>query len=310
VCGLGLLLAACATQPPESAKSVPDRDDCGMPYVSAVQPLASEGAPPSESSLKFVSLSPEPGTVTPRGARIEAELQFAIQDFAPGTYAAMLQFDTLDPGFTIHGGNGKPTPLPVAMGTVKLCVPVSVLWRKAELHWPLRVHAVMTRAYPRGSSLVVAMTPTTLFAAGERPFPTRDDDAISARNAQVHDAEMRLDSYLELNAVSAQVCAERYPALAFRLEPARALWERETTEPRAAYRVIKLRRETRQLGGLDAARESVSFIHADRLRRLRAKPDEAMRPWCDAFPDAIAAHVTDELPRLRADLDVLGADGR
>ena len=179
-----------------------------------------EGPRARKPSLTLLSMRPAESSYVTDETVVTAELEYDIDRFEPGMYPVNVQFETVDPAFSISGVFVEHPEVQFAHGVLRFCYPLRNVWKQPTVKWPLGVFYNLTRRNDDGSARVVVSTAVTRFNVAKLPAAALNRASPTAEQAAMRDAVEKLDSFFEIVQVHVGACAETFPDMKSTAEPA------------------------------------------------------------------------------------------
>jgi len=284
-CIVGLSLAGIATAAPPEGEAV--LRACGHGQEREI-----DGPRARKPSLTILSVRPADSSYVADETVVTAELEYDIDKFEPGMYQVNVQFETVDPKFTMGGVFVDAPEVQFAHGVLRFCFPLRNLWKQPTVKWPLGMHFNLTHRNDDGSVEVVVSTPVTRFNVAKLPATALNRASPNADQAAMRDAIDKMISFFEIAQVHVEACAETFPDMKSSLVPLLADW-------RKRYAGLL---EKSNILYTDLIRQRMPGVPADGILQWREAMRTGMRNSLRESPQALSRRNCELMPgRLTGD---------
>jgi len=134
---------------------------------------------PARTSIKLLTITPPAGTNVRKEMVLLADLAYAVQDFEPNRFKIMAQFETTRRGMTTDGTFRNYPVLKAAAGKLRFCFPLTHIWDRPGMKWPLSVRFFLNRMHDDGVGEVVAQTDALAYPQDDSPPAPSSRPAVS-----------------------------------------------------------------------------------------------------------------------------------
>jgi hypothetical protein len=260
------------TRPPQTHP--PERPPAAADRIAIVQAISSDGDKVTADTV------------------LNAQLDYAVQDFARDKFIVMTQVETTSQDVTTSGGF-PAVAVDKASGRLVVKFPLRYVWNLPEVKFPLIVHFNLNEKLAGGGSSPIATSqPITFDAADGRVSPPTDPKRVAYEAALV-----QVEGVFASVQQERDLCAERYPQLSPTIRDAYSKW----IDRNARVREEVERREQQQMQATshDADVEKFRKARAALIRdMLSSASADTIESRCRLYADNLAS------PRLSFNEDL------
>jgi hypothetical protein len=303
-CVSGVPIRTTTAAIPESHLSAPGGDPCLGQTVFEDQGTVPKTAP-LQTAIRLLSISPQPGAPVSEKNALLAELDYSVEDFEPGHFKVMAQFETVTDGMTTDGGF-RDYPFPQsAAGRLHFCFPLSYVWNLPNIKRPLTVHFMLNRVYESGVSEPVAKTDFLTFpSAYEQASGPSSDGAIRSDEYAV--ALTRVYSTFEQYAAYQRYCADHFPELASAINENFDRWTSKYSGVNAEVNTSFVKwAATREGGDPQKTQQVINDLRQAATRNSTKGTPEQLRHKCQWFSKFIGSRHSDPEISLSSELALI-----
>lgn len=259
---------------------------------------------PIRTAIHLTSISPQPGAPVSERTLLLADLDYSVEDFEPGHFKIMAQFETTTEGLTTDGGF-RDYPFPrSAAGKLHFCFPLSYVWNLPNIKRPLTFHFMLNRVYESGVSEPIAKTEFLTFPSTEQGSSLPSDGAIRSDEYDV--ALIKVYSTFEQYAADQRYCTDHFPELASAINEGFDRWTSKYSRVNAEVNTSFVKwAAIREGGAPHKTQQMINDLRQAATRNAAQGDPEHLRLKCRRFSEFIGSRKSDPEVSLSSELALI-----
>jgi hypothetical protein len=259
---------------------------------------------PVRTAIHLSSITTQPGAPVGERTLLLADLDYSVEDFEPGHFKIMAQFETITNGLTTDGGF-RDYPFPrSAVGKLHFCFPLSYVWNLPNIKRPLTVHFMLNRVYESGVSEPIAKTDFFTFPSAEQGSGLLSDGAIRSDEYAV--ALIKVYSTFEQYAAGQRYCVDHFPELASAINEGFDRWTSKYSGVNAEVNSSFVKwAATREGGDPQKTQQMINDLRQAATRNATQGDPEQLRHQCRWFSKFIGSRHSDPEVSLSPELALI-----